>query len=101
MLTDNRNEIARQKVLEGLAIADGEPTPAYHPIDPVELSEAHLKLNFGQVMQGVLAMMLTLNIQGGNCYGMDLYAVNYLYLLNPEATAEFNKVLSQFNRKPD
>jgi hypothetical protein len=101
MLTDNRTEIARQKVLEALAIADGEPVPTYTPTDPVELNEAHLELNFGQVMQGVLAMMLTLNIPGGNCYGMDLYAVNYLYLLNPEAAAEMNKVLCKFGRKPN
>lgn len=100
MLIDHRNERARQKLLEALEISYGESIPAYRPMAPVELHEAHLKRNHGQVIEGVNAMKLALNIPGGNCYGMDLYALNFLYLLNPEATVELNKVLCKFGYTP-
>lgn len=101
MTSDDKKKLARKKILEGIKI--------YFPEEALVLLknerflyETHKTLTHDQVSQGVFALRMALHIlHSGNSGGRDLHALNELYLLNPEATLAFNKVLVSFGRTPN
>ena len=54
-----------------------------------------------EIFNAVTVFMASLGLTTGNSAGRDLYALNELYLRDPGAREEINRILTALGRKPN